>query len=741
MKNIFLLLLLISSVAFSQWMRTGPSTVSTSGMVALTNGTLLVGTIGGFGVYKSTDDGGNWTSSNTGLPATPGYVNSLVNMNDTVFAVVQNYSTGYSTVYRSINAGGSWVAANTGLPTNQSYGKLFVGPNSLFLPLGINKLYRSTDGGQNWAIANTGLPANVQVDVMARNGDQMYAWVSNFSGSGVGLCRSVNNGDTWTLVTSSINSSLYPIPWSFAWNGSTMLAGTSSGLFRSTNNGTDWTQAAGTDLEGVITSGMQLVFHNGVLYCGTPGLLGGTGYLLKSTNNGNSWSQLTNTLPSYQRRALQAFASVGDMFYVGLGVFGVYRTSDSGSTWEPRSHGFPLQPVTYSMIKVGSRILIGTSSGIYQSSDNGFNWYQSQEGIEPVGYPKITALAANGDTVYAGSDQARAYRSVDGGRTFTSTALQLTSGGAVKAFAFTGNAVLAIMTTSNVVYRTTNNGVSWTSSFTGITAGGLTVARIGSDFYVGTVSGLFKSADGGVNWTRIGATVLVNNFQISGIATLGSDIYVSVYNAGTLTGDIYKSADNGNSWAKLNIAFAGSYPSPYSLISMNGNLYTGVYANFSSSATVIQGAAGTTWTDFGQGLVIPGVVRVNSFLVSGNELLAAFANITGDPFDIWRRTIQTTDVKEIGESVPSTFVLEQNYPNPFNPSTVINYKIPIQTHVQLTVYDMLGREVALLENNFQQPGNYSVSFDAGGIGLSSGMYIYRISSGNFSESKKMLLIK
>lgn len=739
MKNIFLLLLLLSSVAFSQWMRTGPSTVSTSGMVALTNGTLLVGTIG-YGVYKSTNGGGNWTASNTGLPANIGFVNYMVNKNDTVFTIAENRATGYVTTYRSINAGATWLATNTGLPTNQTFGKLFLGPNSLFLPSGINKLYRSIDGGQNWAVANTGLPANVQVDLMARNGDQMYAWVSNISGSGVGLCRSVNNGDTWTLVTSTINSLLYPIPWSFAWNGSTMLAGTSSGLFRSTNNGTDWTQAAGTGLEGVITSGMQLVFHNGVLYCGTPGLLGGTGYLLKSTNNGNSWSQLTNTLPSYQRRALQAFAGVGDILYVGLGVFGVYRTSDGGGTWESRSGGFPLQPVTYSMIKVGQRILAGTSSGIYQSSDNGYNWYQSQEGIEPVGYPKITALAANGDTVYAGSDQARAYRSVDGGRTFTSTALQLTSGGAVKAFAFTGNAVLAIMTTSNAVYRTTNNGVSWTASSTGITsAGGLTVVRIGSDFYLGTVSGLFKSADGGLNWTRLGATVLVNNFQISGIATLGSDIYVSVYNAGTLTGDIYKSADNGNSWVKLNIAFVGSYPSPYSLISMNGNLYTGVYANFSSSATVMQGAAGTTWTDFGQGLVIPGAVRVNSFLVNGNELMASFANITGDPFDIWRRTIQTTDVEETGESVPSTFALEQNYPNPFNPETIINYQLSEKGNVTLKVYDVLGKEVASLVKEEKAAGKYEVKFD--GSKLVSGVYFYQLRTGKFVETKKFVLMK
>lgn len=93
------------------------------------------------------------------------------------------------------------------------------------------------------------------------------------------------------------------------------------------------------------------------------------------------------------------------------------------------------------------------------------------------------------------------------------------------------------------------------------------------------------------------------------------------------------------------------------------------------------------------------------------------------------------------DELPTEFQLEQNYPNPFNPSTVINYKIPVQGHVLLTVYDMLGRVVATLVNAYKHAGNYSVLFDAGRIGLSSGMYIYRISTGNFSDSKKMLLIK
>ena len=97
-------------------------------------------------------------------------------------------------------------------------------------------------------------------------------------------------------------------------------------------------------------------------------------------------------------------------------------------------------------------------------------------------------------------------------------------------------------------------------------------------------------------------------------------------------------------------------------------------------------------------------------------------------------------------SLPVVFRLEQNYPNPFNPSTKIKFSVPVETlhatslqHVTLKVYDVLGREIATLVNEDKSPGNYEVIFNAGG--LASGMYIYRIQSGNFIESKKLILLK
>jgi hypothetical protein len=92
------------------------------------------------------------------------------------------------------------------------------------------------------------------------------------------------------------------------------------------------------------------------------------------------------------------------------------------------------------------------------------------------------------------------------------------------------------------------------------------------------------------------------------------------------------------------------------------------------------------------------------------------------------------------EFIPQVFHLSQNYPNPFNPTTKINYDIPQNSIVKLTIYDIIGREVIKLVNNeFKQPGRYVVEFN--GTNLASGVYFYRIEVGDFIDSKKMVLVK
>jgi len=105
----------------------------------------------------------------------------------------------------------------------------------------------------------------------------------------------------------------------------------------------------------------------------------------------------------------------------------------------------------------------------------------------------------------------------------------------------------------------------------------------------------------------------------------------------------------------------------------------------------------------------------------------------------WDRFSAVTNVTPNGNSIAEKFELKQNYPNPFNPTTNISFNIPKNSFVSLKVFDIMGREVAKLVSGNMERGNYSVQFDA--KKLSSGIYFYKLEADNFTEVKKMSLIK
>jgi hypothetical protein len=97
-----------------------------------------------------------------------------------------------------------------------------------------------------------------------------------------------------------------------------------------------------------------------------------------------------------------------------------------------------------------------------------------------------------------------------------------------------------------------------------------------------------------------------------------------------------------------------------------------------------------------------------------------------------------SDVVEVN-TIPISFDLAQNYPNPFNPSTIIRWQSPIASHQSLKVYDILGNEVATLVDELKPAGNYEVEFNS--ENLASGVYIYRLQTAEFTETKKMVLLR
>ena len=130
--------------------------------------------------------------------------------------------------------------------------------------------------------------------------------------------------------------------------------------------------------------------------------------------------------------------------------------------------------------------------------------------------------------------------------------------------------------------------------------------------------------------------------------------------------------------------------------------------------------------------------RMNASGFTGDEeflILAHHPLATGDQWVFNPASILAVEQ----ESKLTSFLLEQNYPNPFNPSTVVRYQLPVASNVRLAVYDLLGREVAVLVDGKNAAGTHEVKFD--GTGLSSGVYFYNIRAGNFVATKRLLLLQ
>lgn len=104
----------------------------------------------------------------------------------------------------------------------------------------------------------------------------------------------------------------------------------------------------------------------------------------------------------------------------------------------------------------------------------------------------------------------------------------------------------------------------------------------------------------------------------------------------------------------------------------------------------------------------------------------------------WNSGVPTA-VESPESGIPAAFALEQNYPNPFNPATVVRYQLPVASQVKLVVFDLLGREVAVLVQGEQPAGVHTAAFDA--AGLPSGVYVAKLQAGTFVDSKKMVLMR
>jgi hypothetical protein len=173
------------------------------------------------------------------------------------------------------------------------------------------------------------------------------------------------------------------------------------------------------------------------------------------------------------------------------------------------------------------------------------------------------------------------------------------------------------------------------------------------------------------------------------------------------------------------------------------NTATAVTAVVTTIDTNVTNSPGT----LGFGNIAPGEVKSTSFGLRYNtqnnpSSIDFIVHIFSNGNFFWSDSFTVDIVTGIAENettLPIEYALKQNYPNPFNPSTRIKYSIPQSSNVVIKVFDILGNAIATLVNEEKSVGIYEVEFDA--TGISSGVYFYTLTAGNFVETKKLVLLR
>ncbi len=232
--------------------------------------------------------------------------------------------------------------------------------------------------------------------------------------------------------------------------------------------------------------------------------------------------------------------------------------------------------------------------------------------------------------------------------------------------------------------------------------------------------GIFlKTTNGGATWST--------HYIRDSVYLYGGDFINE--NTGWLVGSkgsIYKTVNGGLNWQNFSLDNKGKF---YSADFVNENIG---YIVGDSGIVIKTTNGGLNWIEQNPG------VSMSLFCVQFKDQNKGW--IVGDG-GIILNTTNGGIVIGVAENsqTPERYFLYQNYPNPFNPVTVIKYNVPEKSNVFLKVFDILGREVLTLINEVKNPGTYETEFD--GTKLASGLYFYRLEAGDYTETKKMVLIK
>jgi photosystem II stability/assembly factor-like uncharacterized protein len=392
----------------------------------------------------------------------------------------------------------------------------------------------------------------------------------------------------------------------------------------------------------------------------------------------------------------------------------------------------------------------GDATACYRSTNGGFNWLPAYTGLPSVALYGISALDAN--TCWVGTGTGSIYKTTNGGTSWT---LQQAVSGSfingIKMFNSNFGVYTGDPTGSGQPYqmrRTVNGGTNWVLASTSPIASsefGVINAWDWMDtstFWVGSANTTPSATSAKIYRTTTGFFGTWSFATLSGTGGTAGLYYqaIAFINAtsglaGSNASTIMKTTDGGVTWS------AASNPpgvTSYAAINMHGfkdaSGIIRVSINETAGYKVFRTTnLGTSWTQ--ETLPTQGTTNGLQHMQFINQNLGYAGGNAG----IILRWGPPLGVEPVNNSTPDAYILEQNYPNPFNPTTTVKYALPNSSFVTLKIYSSIGNEVMTIVDGNRSAGNYIEYIDM--TSFASGIYFYTLKTDNFTETKKMILVK
>jgi photosystem II stability/assembly factor-like uncharacterized protein len=647
-------------------------------------------------IIKTTDGGADWAViySDTSLKLTSLCVNSL-------HGIFIGGREGL--ILKSTNLGLNWTSMN--LDMYQVNDLDFVNKDTGYA-VG-SKIYKTTNGGNNWIQQ---LQINTSLYAVSFSDPRNGIAVGDSTLNGL-IYKTVNGGTNWISMRDHIGTTLTDV---YCLDSDIAYIATQHSIFKTTNGGDNWVSSY-YHQHAVFESVYFTGYENGFA-------VGNNGLLSKTFDGGLSWydSYISNSVTTGNANNLPGSINFCDSLN-GLiaGDYGLLiQTTDGGNTWFNQKESIKHFRNVF-FVDENTGFVCGQTGTILKTTSSGIKWNTLYTGFN--GYINDMCFI-NSEFGIAVCDSGAALKTTNGGinwtRGFTPTLNKLVS-------VSMKNTSLGIAGSSTgYILRTTNGGFSWNQVYFGLGQNNIDVSFPSVDTAFATGSkGLLRSTNSGVNWT-----IMVNGNANTGFTGLQFFNSTTGYIAGWTSYGIYSSVKLIKTYDGCLTLDTFSYG--YSRINFS-DLNNGIgYSILGNPKKTTNG--GISWTSFD----FNGISNTLNGAFNVNQNVAYFV---GDFGAIIKADNVVTNINNTEHNISDNFLLQQNFPNPFNPLTIINYQLAINNAVSLKVYDALGKEVAILVNEKQNAGSYSVEFN--GKGLPSGIYFYKLEAGDFVETRRMVLLK